>query len=89
MSEQPANTGAYMTADDFLNDRRDWLTVQVIETEPECFDIVLKIDGTYFDRDTASEVAKSFAADLRHLVGNLDPSRFLVPPSENRFARRS
>lgn len=82
MSENQDSTGAYVSADDFLNDRRDWLTVQVIETERDCFDIVMKIDGTYFDRDDAIAVAESFAADLRHLVGNLDTSRFLVPPTD-------
>lgn len=70
-------TGAYVTADDFLDSRRDWLEVGVVEVEPNAFDIVLKVDGTYFDRDTANEVAELFARDLRYLLQRLDPGRFL------------
>lgn len=56
-----------MSADHFLNSRRDWLEVAVVEVEPSCFDVVLKIDGTYFDRQAAEDVAESFARDLRAL----------------------
>jgi hypothetical protein len=62
--------GMYANAEDFLESRRDWLEVRTLEVEPGAFDVVLKIDGTYFDRDTAREVAESFAAELWHL---LDP----------------
>lgn len=72
--------GTYISADDFLNDRRDWLSVYAVEVQPGAFDIVLKLDGTYFDSDTAREVAESFAHDLECLLANLDPNRFLVPP---------
>ncbi|MFF0816150.1 hypothetical protein ACFYVR_13505 [Rhodococcus sp. NPDC003318] len=69
--------GAYVTADDFLDSRRDWLAVGVVEVESGAFDVVLKVDGTYFDRDSAEEVAELFRRDLRHLLGNLDPTRLL------------
>lgn len=78
------NKGSYVTADDLLNDRRDWLKVVAVEVEPNAFDIVLKIDGTYFDRDTAHEVAELFARDLRYLLERLDPDRFLVRPEAGR-----
>ncbi|MGI1849932.1 hypothetical protein [Rhodococcus ruber] len=64
-------SGAYISAEDFLEPRRDWLEVHTLEVAPGAFDIVLKIDGTYFDRDTAREVAESFAADLRHLLARI------------------
>lgn len=80
MTDQTPNRGAYVSADDFLNDRRDWLSVHAVEVQPGAFDIVLKLDGTYFDRDTAREVAESFAHDLECLLANLDENRFLVPP---------
>ncbi|MGW5339587.1 hypothetical protein ACWEQD_14360 [Rhodococcus pyridinivorans] len=63
--------GMYASAEDFLESRRDWLEVHTLEVEPGAFDVVLKIDGTYFDRDTAREVAESFAADLRHLLARI------------------
>ncbi|NKY57225.1 hypothetical protein [Nocardia flavorosea] len=81
MSEQHAQRGAYITADDLLDDRRDWLSVHVVEVQPGAYDIVLRIDGTYFDRDTADEVAKSFTRDVRALLDSLDPDRFLTPPN--------
>ncbi|MFC9761374.1 hypothetical protein [Rhodococcus jostii] len=56
-----------MSAGYFLNSRRDWLQVAVVEVEKDCFDVVLKIDGTYFDRETADAVAESFACDLQAL----------------------
>jgi hypothetical protein len=63
-----------MSADHFLNSRRDWLEVAVVEVEKGCFDVMVKIDGTYFDRETADEVARSFARDLRALLPKLDPT---------------
>ncbi|MDT2004556.1 hypothetical protein FXW78_07065 [Rhodococcus opacus] len=72
--------GAYVSADDFLNDRTDWLEVAVVEVEKGCFDVMLKIDGTYFDRETADESREAFVDDLRALLPKLDPTRFLCPP---------
>lgn len=78
MAETP-DRGTYNSADEFLDDRRDWLSVQAIEVEPGAFDIVLKLDGTYFDRETADEVAESFAHDIAALLKNIDPNRFVAP----------
>lgn len=81
------NRGAYVSADDFFDARREWLEVSVVEVEPNAFDIVLKIDGTYFDRDTARQIADSFAADVRHLLTTLDPARFLSAATDRDGAR--
>ncbi|MDF3309887.1 hypothetical protein P3H15_33250 [Rhodococcus sp. T2V] len=62
-----------MSADDFLDSRRNWLEVVVVEVEKDCFDVVLKIDGTYFDRETADQVAEAFARDLRHVTSKVSP----------------
>ncbi|BAH52236.1 hypothetical protein [Rhodococcus opacus] len=59
-------------AEDFLASRREWLEVSVVEVEKDCFDVVLKIDGTYFDRETADRVAESFARDVRALLPEVD-----------------
>ncbi|WML63201.1 hypothetical protein [Rhodococcus sp. AH-ZY2] len=69
--------GAYVSADDFLESRRDWLEIHTVEVAPGAFDIMLKVDGTYYDRDTALEVADLFARDLRYLLRRLDSTRFL------------
>ncbi|MEV0105558.1 hypothetical protein AB0H42_04330 [Nocardia sp. NPDC050799] len=82
MPDQPTSRGAYVSADDLLNDRRDWLSVHAVEVMPGAYDVVLKIDGTYFDRDTAHEVAESFTRDIRYLLANIDPDRLLVPPTD-------
>ncbi|MEU7763880.1 hypothetical protein AB0B25_01975 [Nocardia sp. NPDC049190] len=82
MTEPNTEHGAYVSADDLLDDRRDWLAVHIAEVEPNCFDIMLKIDGTYYDRETAVEVAVSFQRDIEHLLGDLDPDRLLVPPND-------
>lgn len=60
-----------MNADHFLNERRDWLSVHCVEVEPGAFDIVLKIDGTYFDRDTAMAVTEAFARDISRRAGSI------------------
>ncbi|WP_280393109.1 hypothetical protein [Nocardia wallacei] len=60
--------GTYETADDLLNSRRDWLGVYCVEVEPGAFDIVLKIDGTYFDRAMASAAADAYARDICRLL---------------------
>lgn len=65
--------GTYDTADELFDDRRGWLSVHVVEIEPNCFDIMLKLDGTYFDRETAVEVAESFARDVAHLLRDPEP----------------
>jgi|GEM_PF-4767844 len=66
--------GTYATTDDFFEDCRDSLSVHAVEVEPGAWDIVLRIDGTYFDRDTAMEITESFARDIRCLLDHLDPS---------------
>ena len=68
--------GAYVTADDLLNSRRSWLAVTVVDTG-RGYDVALKIDGTYTHRTDAEEVAELFRRDLRHVLANLDPTRFL------------
>ncbi|MEU2035155.1 hypothetical protein [Nocardia amamiensis] len=78
--------GAYVSTDDFFSDRRDWLSVHVVEVQPGAYDVVLKIDGTYFNRDDAIEVGVSFHRDLRYLLDRLDPDRMLVPPNNARPA---
>ncbi|MEV0435998.1 hypothetical protein [Nocardia sp. NPDC050413] len=82
MTEPLGERGAYITADDFLNDRRDWLSVHSVEVQPGAYDIVLKLDGTYFNQADAEEVAGSFARDLRYLLARIDPERLLVPPPD-------
>jgi hypothetical protein len=72
MSDQNASPGMYATADEFLDDRRDWLVACVVEVDPGAFDIVLRLDGTYYDRETADEVRDSFQHDLNVLL-NLTP----------------
>ncbi|WKX00251.1 MULTISPECIES: hypothetical protein [Rhodococcus] len=75
LSAQPIPMRGFVSAEDFFRGRSDWLEICTVEVEPNAFDIVLKIDGTYFDRDTAREVAESFTRDLRHLLANLDQSQ--------------
>lgn len=64
------NRGAFDSAAEFLADRRDWLEVATIEVEPGAYDVVLKIDGTYFEKSTALEIAESFARDIEWLLSN-------------------
>ena len=56
-----------LTAADFLTERRDFLRVEVVpgyRGADEGWDVVLRIDGTYSDRETAEEVAKAMKADI-------------------------
>ncbi|WP_337110162.1 hypothetical protein [Prescottella equi] len=64
------NRGAFNSATEFLAVRRDWLEVAAIEVEPGAYDVVLKIDGTYFEKSAALEVAESFARDIKWLLRN-------------------
>lgn len=79
ISPAPLDKGAYATAAEFFDDRREWLEVHTIEVQQNYFDIVLKIDGTYFDRETAIEVAESFARDFRYLLDHVIPSDLRAP----------
>ncbi|NKR31345.1 hypothetical protein GS504_20720 [Rhodococcus hoagii] len=64
------NRGAFNSAAEFLTDRRDWLEVAAIEVEPGAYDVVLKVDGTYFEKSAALQVAESFARDIKWLLRN-------------------
>lgn len=43
--------------------RDDWTRLQVAENEHGSFDIVIRVDGGYGERDDAERVLQSFAAD--------------------------
>lgn len=45
------------TAAEFLTERRDFLMVRVVRAEGAGWDIVLRIDGTYAEREDAEPVA--------------------------------
>jgi hypothetical protein len=55
-----------MTAAEFLAGRRDFLQVTVVELE-EGFDVVLRLDGTYAQRELAEEAAVGIARGVLHL----------------------
>lgn len=72
----------YANADAFLNDRRDFLEVRTIETDPGCHDIFLKLDGGYSVLEEAEAVAESFAVDVRHLLGKTGRTVRVIRASE-------
>lgn len=73
---------AYENAEAFLEDRRDFLEVHTVESEPGSHDIFLKLDGGYSVREEAEAVAESFAADIRSLLGNASGSVQMIRASE-------
>lgn len=57
-----------MTAADWLNDRRDWITapdsVRVVQNQFGTYDVLVRIDGSYVDGRLARRAADMFAAEL-------------------------
>ncbi|EOM74618.1 hypothetical protein [Rhodococcus rhodnii] len=84
MTEYDDQIGAYETADDFLDARREWLEVVVAQTPEGGYDVLLKVDGTYTARDTAHSIAASFARDLNYVLDRIDPARTITAAPEPR-----
>ncbi len=47
-----------MTVDEYIKDREDLTYITVIETIDHTFEIVLRLDGTYYDPEVAEVAAK-------------------------------
>jgi hypothetical protein len=72
MSESRSNSawfdrGFRSTAEEFFEDRLNWLaepdSVRVVQSEDGGYDIMLRIDGTYFGtRETAQSIAQALQA---------------------------
>lgn len=56
------------TADDFFRDRAPWLadpnSVRVMANADNHYDVVLRIDGTYLDKETAESIAKLVQSEI-------------------------
>jgi len=55
------------TAQAFLEERKGWLRVVVAQSPDGGFDILLRIDGTYTEREDAEGIARMFRRDLRKM----------------------
>lgn len=47
-----------MTVDEYIKNREDMTFITVIETPDHTYEIVLRLDGTYYDAEVAEEQAK-------------------------------
>jgi hypothetical protein len=47
-----------MTVDEYIKNREDLTFITVIETIDHTYEIVLRLDGTYYDAEVAEEQAK-------------------------------
>lgn len=56
------------TADDFFRSRAPWLaspdSVRVMANTDNHYDVVLRIDGTYLDKQTAESIAKLVQSEI-------------------------
>lgn len=56
------------TADDFFRSRAPWLagpdSVRVMANSDNHYDVVLRIDGTYLDKETAESIAKLVQSEI-------------------------
>jgi hypothetical protein len=53
-----------MTVDEYIENREDLTFITVIETIDHTFEIVLRLDGSYYDAETALEQAKFVSRTL-------------------------
>ena len=52
--------------------RHGYLKVLLVETKPDVFEVALRIDGTYFDREWAERAAHSWSERLGVPLNNLE-----------------
>jgi hypothetical protein len=53
-----------MTVDEYIKNRDDMTFITVVETIDHTFEIVLRLDGTYYDAEVAVEQAKFVSRTL-------------------------
>lgn len=68
--------GLNQSADEFFADRREWLaepnSVRVVTTPDGHYDIAIRVDGSYEDRETAQSIAELLQAQIYGHLARLE-----------------